>query len=94
VEILAVKDYYRLLGVEKGEASERKVASDGSRISDRPIKESLKITPLLWPVFPALVLSLYLVLGHIAPEKTLVALRSSLGVFFTSCCRWASFFFL
>jgi uncharacterized membrane protein YraQ (UPF0718 family) len=33
-------------------------------------------------VFPAAVLSLYLVLWHIAPEKTIAAVRSSLGVFF------------
>ncbi len=32
-------------------------------------------------VFPLSVLGLYLVLWHVAPEKTMVALRSSIGVF-------------
>jgi uncharacterized membrane protein YraQ (UPF0718 family) len=52
------------------------LSSNGSK------KEFRKITPSLWLVFPASVLCLYLVLWRIAPEKTLVALRSSLGVFF------------
>ena len=37
--------------------------------------------PSLRLVFPVSVLGLYLVLWHVAPEKTIVALRSSMGVF-------------
>ncbi|MBW2067008.1 MAG: permease [Deltaproteobacteria bacterium] len=45
-------------------------------------KELRKITPSLRLVFPGSILILYLVLWHIAPEKTILALRSSMGVFF------------
>ena len=37
--------------------------------------------PSIRLVFPLSVLGLYLVLWHVAPEKTMVALRSSIGVF-------------
>jgi len=38
--------------------------------------------PSLRLVFPVSVLGLYLVLWRVAPEKTILALRSSMGVFF------------
>jgi uncharacterized membrane protein YraQ (UPF0718 family) len=44
-------------------------------------KKSWKIMPSLRLVFPLSVLGLYLVLWHVAPEKTIVALQSSIGVF-------------
>jgi uncharacterized membrane protein YraQ (UPF0718 family) len=40
-----------------------------------------KIMPSMRVVFPLSVLGLYLVLWHVAPEKTIVALRSSIGIF-------------
>jgi uncharacterized membrane protein YraQ (UPF0718 family) len=51
-------------------------------LSNETKKEFLKITPSLWLVFPASVLGLYLVLWRVAPERTIVAVRSSLGVSF------------
>ena len=40
-----------------------------------------KMRPSLRLLFPASVLGLYLVLWRVDPEKTIVALRRSLGVF-------------
>jgi uncharacterized membrane protein YraQ (UPF0718 family) len=44
-------------------------------------KKLWKIMPSIRLVFPLSVLGLYLVLWHVAPEKTIVALRSSMVVF-------------
>jgi uncharacterized membrane protein YraQ (UPF0718 family) len=44
-------------------------------------KEYRKATPPLRLVFPVLVLGFYLLLWHVAPEKTVAALEKSIGVF-------------
>lgn len=44
--------------------------------------KSRKITFSMQQVFPVTVLGLYLALWHIAPEKTIMALRSSMSVLF------------
>jgi uncharacterized membrane protein YraQ (UPF0718 family) len=51
-------------------------------VSSGSKKEFRKILSPLQLIFPVSVLGLYLVLWSVAPEKTIVALRSSVGVFF------------
>jgi len=52
---------------------------------------SRKIKPSWRLVFPASVLGLYLVIAGLAPQQAITALSCSLGSFFGSCCRFASF---